>query len=324
LSKFASSKDTGKNIRDKVLIYGPTHTSKTHAALGWPDPAIIDVENRAGHFADRFQFMHARPRTMQDIVGVLDELQDGQIGCASFIIDGYSAIYEKLVVSHTDTFEKQGKMNAVTDYAMVNKRIAPVREFIFAAADRNLIVTAHSQQKYDRTGNNFSKRERIEFLGDDKFRYAFDYIFRTEATGPDPRANAIKFHVEKSASPRLKIGDTIVVRPNEAFYVLFQQRVSGVTASGNTHPRESGAADTPGRVTTPSSPVLSDNGSITTEQRDRLEVLMHQVGIAQSEFVTLTKNISARRTPLYQELTAREAATMIANLEKRLNERNAA
>ena len=248
-------------------------------------------------------------------------MQGGQIGCASFIIDGYSAIYEKLVVAHTDTFEKQGKMNAVTDYAMVNKRIAPIREFIFGAADRNLIVTAHSQQKYDRAGNNFSKRERVEFLGDDKFRYAFDYIFRTEATGPDPRTNAMNFHVEKSASPRLKIGDAIVVRPNEAFYALFQQRVSGATAPAN-HPRDTGSADTPGR-TTPS-PVLSDNGLIADEQRDRLEVLMHQVGLAQSEFVTLTKNISARRTPLYQELTAREAATMIANLEKRLNERNAA
>lgn len=305
MSLFKPSSETGKTVYDKILIWGPTHTSKTHAALGWPEPALVDVENRGAHFADRFVFSHAQPRTMDEILAIIEELKAGHLPCKSFILDGYSGIYEKLVVRHTVTVTVDGRVSAATDYVTVNKRIAPVREFMFSTSGQNLIITAHAQQKYDRQGKIFTKRSELQFLGDEKFRYAFDYIFRTEATGPDPRVHAIRFHVEKSASPKLKIGEVLLVRPNESLYETFHARVSYVSGSGKAAPAVSVA---------PPAAVPAD--PISAEQMDAIEVLSRRAGLGQLELGDFVKRIT-RRTPLYKNMDASEAQRLITVLEHR-------
>jgi len=326
LSLFKKSSETGKNVRDKILIFGPTHTSKTHAALGWPDPAIVDVENRAGHFSDRFDFFHAQPRTMDDILEVIAELKSGRIGCKTFVLDSYSAIYVKLVAVHTTvTSPQQGKVPvAVTDYATVNRRVAPIREFIFSTIDQDLIVVAHQQQKYDRAGNNFSKRKEVEFMGDEKFRYAFDYVFRTEPTGSDPRTHAVKFVIEKSASPKLKIGDVLAVKPNEKLYDVFRQRVG----KGETAARSSAAAPpSPEAAPAPASeppqqeqPALLDtavaNRPLTREQIAAIAKLQSQLGLNHGDIGVFVLGITEHRYQDYKSLTGGEAQTLIAMLEK--------
>lgn len=289
MSLFKSSEETGKNVCDKTLIWGPTHTSKTHASLTWPRPAVVDVENRARHFADRFKFEHAEPRTLKDILDIIAELKAGTLACDSFILDSYSAIYEKLVAMHTSTTTNaDGVTTAITDYVTVNKRIAPIREFVFSTAGQNLIVIAHAQQKYERQGKTFTKRG-IDFVGDEKFRYAFDYVFRTEPTGNDPRTHAVKFHVEKSASPHLKIGEFILVKPTESFYELLRAR---------THP-----------VTTAPEPISQD-------QAMQIEVLAQKLGWSETQLADAVKKIT-RRTPVYKSMDAPEADRLIHAMETR-------
>lgn len=313
MSRFAPSTETSKKVVEKILIYGPPHTSKTHAALGFPKPAIIDVENRAGHFAigERFKFMHAQPRTMANILDILDEAKTGELQCKSIIIDSYSAIHEKLVAQHTRSWkDNEGQMQAVTDYATVNRRIAPVREFIFQAVDEHLIVIAHQQQKFDRVGKVFNARKKVEFQGDDKFRFAFDYIFRTQPTGDDPKVSPVQFIVDsKSASPRLKIGDVILVRPGESFYDLFRAR----TGLGETKPPATQQVAAPSPAAAPAAPV----GPVTQEQIDAIEVAVGRLHLPQMELASLVKHIS-RGTPHYRQLSSAHAQRLVVVLHERL------
>ncbi len=305
-SLFQSSVETGKLTRDKVLIYGPTHTSKTHAALTFPKPAIVNVENRAGHFTDRFEFLHARPRTHADVLAVLEEARRGALQCETVIFDSYSADYEKLVARHTTEIETNGKLVVTTDYVTVNKRIAPVREFAFAAVTYNVVFIAHQQQKFDRNGNNFTRRNQADFRGDEKFRFAFDYIFRTESTGPDPRVAPVKFHVEKSASPHLKLGVALAVRPDESFYKIFRSRIAG-------------SAGTPGQSASSAPAPAAPEGMISDEQAATIKDLARSLHLGQLELADYCKNVS-RRSPHLMHLMAAEAARVIAVLERKVKD----
>jgi hypothetical protein len=346
VSSFKRSSETGKDVRDKIFIYGPTHTSKTHASLGWPDPAIVDVENRAGHFADRFDFGHAQPRTMDDILTTLDELRAGTIPCGTFIIDGYSVIYDKLRIAHTQVTEKTVagiiKRTAIIDNVSVNRRIAPVREFIFSTVAQHLVVTAHAQQKYDFVGeNNLRARDRQEFLGDDKFRFAFDYIFRAEATGAavgghDPRLHPIKFIVEKSASPRLKIGDAIVVKPTESLYVKFKERTApGSPVRGNSsddgnavtfrekavtdNRREAQTADESQGQDPPSQAIQNDLQPATGKQLTRIGELQRDGRMNNGDVALVVMQVTNRRTEQRMDLNFTEATAVIDKLQERVH-----
>jgi hypothetical protein len=219
MSLFRTSEQSATAVYDKILLWGPQYTGKTHTSLGWPSPALVDVETRGAHMADRFTFLHAEPTTVEQVGEVFKEIRGGQIPCETIIVDSYSAIYEKLVVQHTARTD-QGKY--VTDYVTVNKRIAACRDFAFGIARKNIIFIAHATEKFERQGNNF-KKLGIDFVGQQSFRYAFDYVFRLEATGPDPRTSPPRFHVEKSACPSaLPVGKFIAGLDYAKFHALTQ------------------------------------------------------------------------------------------------------
>lgn len=321
MTAFKRSSETGKHVHNKILIYGPTHTAKTHAALTFPDPALVDVERRGAHFADRFDFYHAQPRTLDELLLVVGELKGGALACGTFIIDSYSVIYEKLVVAHTQTTVNNGKPTAVVDFVSVNRRIAPMREFVFWTGEQDLIVIAHAQQKFDRTGNTFTKRQGLEFLGDDKFRFAFDYIFRTEAIGKDPRIAPIKFHVEKSASPHLKIGDEIVVRPNERFYESFQARVKPGAPPAASGEKKAINPSTPMSTDLPpgdeSAAIIEAAGPVSTTQLARIGELQSAARLNNGDLGVLILGVTSHRTQSKHDLSRSEADKLVGILEAR-------
>lgn len=327
MSFFKRSSETGKSVRDKILIYGPTHTSKTHQALTWPDPALVDVENRAAQFADRVDFFHAQPKTMDDINGILDELKRGSTNCATFIIDSYSTIFEKLRVAHTSLTQPdaQGKRTAIIDNVSVNRRIAPVREFIFSVFEHYLIVIAHAQQKYDFAGKeNLRARDRLEFLGDDKFRFSFDFVFRTQMQGNDPRQCPVKFIVEKSASPHVNVGDEWTVRPNERLFDVFMARTkrappppAGFAARPSQHvpehkpePQRSEPAKRPEEDPT--------NQPITVKQLREIGELQTRAKMNSGDLSIVIMGVTQNQVQSKNDLNAAEGDRVIAILHERV------
>lgn len=204
MSIFKPSTETGLYVPDKILFWGPPGAGKTHVALTWPEPALIDIEIRGRHFADRFGFQHAEIATLAQLATAFKELADAALTCKTIVTDSASAIYYKLVSEHTKLSDK-GKH--VTDWVTVNRRFLACMNFVFSIAGRSVIFTAHGATKLKRQGEGFVP-DGLKFVGDDRFRFAFDYIFRIESKG-DPRVSPAVFHVEKSASPSLKIGTAI-------------------------------------------------------------------------------------------------------------------
>src|SRR5581483_11646057 len=54
MSAFKPSSETGQQTFAKILFWGPPGAGKTHTALTWPEPALVDMETRGRNFANRF------------------------------------------------------------------------------------------------------------------------------------------------------------------------------------------------------------------------------------------------------------------------------
>ena len=298
MSFFRTSKQSSENVVDKILFYGPQFTGKTHTSLTWPKVALVDVETRAAHFAGRVDFMHAEPTTIEEIGQVFKEVRAGRIDCETVIVDSYSAIYEKLVVQHTKGTE-QGKY--VTDYVTVNKRIAGCRDFAFGMAGKNIIFIAHAIEKYARDGNNFTKRG-VDILGQESFRYAFDYIFRLEPTGNDPRVSPPKFIVEKSASVNLKIGQQIVGLNYAKFRELTNPKPQSVPAPASV------PATAAQRVEALPTGILQLLGSVSESDRRKIVTLAEGMKMPSQRLGLLIASITG---DMSEALAPNEVASLV-------------
>lgn len=298
-----SSSVSAADIRDKILLWGPQHSGKTHWALGAPSPAVVDLENRDLHFNDRFQFKHAAVSDLDMLAAVLKELKSGALPCESFIFDSYSAAYEKLVVAHT-TRTQEGAY--VTDYVTVNKRVAAMREFAFSVGNKNIIFIAHASMKFDRKGKVFTPKG-LDFVGDPKFRYAFDYVFRLEPTGADPRVSPANFVVEKSASPNLKVGESLKGLTYAKFFELTRGKVQAKAAEPPLKGEALADAQATGHAPAPNAEPIIDR------QARAIENLCKQFNIGEAQLKTIVRDVT-KRTSDYQHTTADEAALIIKQL----------
>jgi hypothetical protein len=279
-----SSSIKPEDVHDKILFWGPQHTGKTHVLLGWPDLALADAENRAAHFADRFRFKIAPCRSIEDLEQIAKALLADQIPCETIAFDSGSAIYLKFVELYT----KLGKGGRpVTDYVSVNKRFLSFINFVFSIAGKNVIFTMHAGDKLIRNGEDF-RNVGQQFVGDDRFRYAFDYIFRIESQG-DPRVKAPIFHVEKSASPNLKIGDKVVGLNYQKFIEITRPQIK---------------------------PEPEPPTTITEAQAQWIDDYVEKHRISKIRLADLVKQVSRRRTPVVRDLTLEEGPALVALLQK--------
>lgn len=297
-SLFKPSAETGKKLANKIFAWGPSGAGKTHFALEAERPALLDLENRARTFASRtdsFQFMHAEIDTLEDLGRAFKEIRTGSIPCESIVVDSASAIYYKLVAEHTTRSERGAY---VTDWVTVNRRFLDCLNFVFAIAGKTVIFTAHAATKLVRKGRDF-EAAGLKFVGDEKFRFGFDYIFRIEPHG-DPAKVPATFHVEKSSSPKLPLGAAI----KGLTYAKFVEMTSSAVA-------------TPSQPQLSRPALLDDGKPITPEQLARIDVLTRELQRGQMEIADDVKRIT-RRTPVRESMTAAEASRLIAVYEQRL------
>lgn len=289
MSLFTATTPTVQT-HDKVLIWGPTHTGKTHLLLQLaPEPlAVADIENRALHFADRFNFLHSPVPNPAALAAVLTELRAGKLECESVAFDSLSAAWDSLVVIHTNEL-------GITDWVTVKRRFLKLQDFVMSVHDKNVFLTAHAIQKYTRSGKDF-QGAGVDFVGDNKkFRYSLDYIIRLEPTGPDPRTSAPVAIFEKSASPNIKIGDKHRGLDRESFAWLKK----GEPKMISTPPPE---AQQP----------------ISDERIGAIESLAVELKLEGSRLVELIKGASNGRTIVLRELTELEGKRAEHALTKRL------
>lgn len=305
MSLFKSS-DTIKaaDLHDKILFWGPQHAGKTHVTMTWPKPLFVDAETRAAHFTDRFNFLLAECSSIEDVAAALKEIRTGNLPCESIVVDSATAIYYKFVDLYT-TSNSEGK--PITDWVAVNRRMLKFINFVFEITGKNVLFTAHAGEKLVRQGRDFTKAG-LQFVGDQKFRFAFDYVFRIEPQG-DPRVTPAKFVVEKSASPNVKVGQTIVGLDYGKFIELTRgkalQKAAEPPLKGEAlaDAQASGAAALPGGST----PILE-------RQIHAIDATCENLHVSQAQLTAVVREVTGKRTGDYTQITDKEAAEVIKRL----------
>lgn len=318
MSRFKPSSETAKHPVMKILLWGPPGAGKTHFMMGAPKLALIDVETRASNFAVRraksgqleFDFVHAEVSSLVDFAEILKEIRDGKVDCESVGVDSGSAIYLKFVEEHTALKETNKGRVYTTDYVTVNRRFISSLNFVFSLSGKNLIYSMHSAIKYEHDGNNL-KPIGTQFVGDEKFRFGFDYIFRLQPQG-DPTKNPPVFHCEKTSSPNLKLGAAI---PGLTFAQLRDICHSSSVAEGKTPAAE--------RAAPPASPppAQHSNGNgkpmARPQKIERVAKLRKELDLDEMQIGTFVHGCCKHRTSLYGELNDAELDHLIVVLEKR-------
>lgn len=298
MSLFKPSSESAKSPHVKILLWGPEGSGKTHFALSAPKPALIDVENRAVNFAQRreFTFAHAEIASLDELGHAFKEIKTGAIDCESVVIDSGSAIYTALVEEHTARTQ-QGAY--VTDWVTVNRRFLKCLNFVFAMTGKNVLFTAHAATKLIREGRDF-RTAGLKFVGDNRFRYGFDYIFRIEPKG-DPTKTPALFHVEKTSSPNMKLGEAI----SGLTWLKFREL---------TNARDSLAGGEPPAAPTAAPSAASPHGS----RLGRIEDLAAQLQLTELELGTFVRGITRHKTASVKDMRPDECDRLIAILEQRL------
>ncbi len=303
-----SGQITDADVFDKILFWGPNGVGKTHTAMTWPDPVFVDREGgRAAHFRDRFHFMHFAPTSLSDVAAAFKELRAPSAPGKTVVTDSASAIYADLVVEHTSRTEN-GKY--VTDWVTVNRRFGACLDFAFGVTAKNVIFTAHQATKLVRQGRDF-RADGLKFIGDEKFRYAFDYIFRLESKG-DPRVAPPIFHVEKSAAPDLKVGQQIQGLDYARFIALTRQKkAEPPPLKGEQLADAQARGDVPTR------------GELLARTIAKIGELVAQYAIAQTQIAAVVKYVTRGKQTDYTTITMLEEAEEIVARIVRLKEKRA-
>src|SRR6202044_642164 len=133
--------------------------------------------------------------SLEDLANAFKEIKAGTLRCESVVVDSGSAVYTSLVEEHTS---RTNTGAYVTDWVTVNRRFLKCLNFVFGITGRNVIFTAHAATKLIREGRDF-RTAGLKFVGDERFRFGFDYILRIEPKG-DPTKTPSLFHIEKTSS----------------------------------------------------------------------------------------------------------------------------
>lgn len=315
MSRFRSSAAlVAETPRLKVLVWGMPGVGKTHFGMTFPTPAVIDFENRARAFAGRFEFDHAAVGSLAELAEALKEVRT--LPNETIVIDSASAIYKAFERAHTGVPKRDGTVNeGETDYVTVNKRFAALISFAFAS-DKNVVFTAHTQEKMQREGRDF-KKLGANFTGDQRLRYALDYIFRMEPTGVNPATHPPRFTCEKSSSPNIVVGEAII----GLTYASLVARIAGKQPSPAPAPaakipsaEESGLkgeqladAIATGAVAPPARP---DTDPVDDGVINAIVAAAEQVGLDDQALVDLS--IRTIKTPAWRQTTVGNARALFA------------
>jgi hypothetical protein len=80
----------------KISIYGGPGVGKTWLALGFPKPAIIDLEGGTDFYSDRFQFSVLDTKSFAEVLNAIEFLETGNHDFQTLIIDPITVLYESL------------------------------------------------------------------------------------------------------------------------------------------------------------------------------------------------------------------------------------
>lgn len=202
----------------KVLLIGEAGVGKTHAALTFPKPAMIDAEGSADWFADRFgSFPVVATKSYADVTELLRQVRAGDVPCETVIIDSLTSIYNGLVNAATEARLKEKYPSddlRPLDWGRIKRKFSALLDELYYKLPVNVVCIGWIKPEYAKPGdmvkgqavkaNDLIKVGEV-FDGDKKTAYAFDFVIKIDGNdGKRTRATVIK-----SRSGKLTAGQVI-------------------------------------------------------------------------------------------------------------------
>lgn len=186
--------------RLKMYIYGESGTGKTTTCLSFPDPAVVDAELGSLYYGDTFDFHRIESNDPKVLDAAINELLVNPGNFKTFVIDPFTAIYDKIVQAKEDRMRlKTGDASYEIkglDYKSIKNEVKILVNKLLSL-DMNIIVTARSKSKY--AEGEFMKKIGNVPEGHKELPYMFDVILELSIKDDGTRVA----RVEKDRTNRL-------------------------------------------------------------------------------------------------------------------------
>lgn len=274
--------------RAKVLLIGEAGVGKSHAALTFPNPAVIDAEGSADWFADRFKFVAVPTKSYSDVRDLVKSVREGRVKCDTLVIDSLTSIYNGLVNAATMERQRSGSDDLrPLDWGRIKRKFSSLLDELYNQLPMNVVCVGWIKPEYAKPGDKVngkavSANDLVKigetFDGDRKTQYAFDFIFKI--IGNDgSKTEAV---VWKSRSGKLKQGQTIrdfSWKTLEALLPSGESTYRGMTDEEQEH-RDEGVLDAPAAPRTPPAESPADVEARMAKGRQNIALFAKNRGIS--------------------------------------------
>jgi hypothetical protein len=197
------TKATSVNKKLKVLVYGASGSGKTHFALTFPKPAVIDTEGGTELFSDRFDFDVLRTKDFNEVLKAVETAS----GYETVVIDPVTVLWQVIMEAGQIAAEnRQRAKNRNPDEATLTPRDwGVIKRKVNALYTRlvnmpcHVVVAGRIKDINEQRGNEVTKvGERVD--AEKSTEYLFDIIVKLQVDKDGKRWGII----EKDRSGKLQ------------------------------------------------------------------------------------------------------------------------
>lgn len=224
------TKATGVNKKLKVLVYGQSGSGKTHLALTFPRPAVIDCEGGTELFGGRFDFDVLRTKDLDEVLKALESINPAQYD--TVVVDPVTVLWQVMMEAGQVAAERRAlKQKRNPDEATLTPRDwGIIKRKVNALYTRlvnlpcHVVVCGRVKDVNETRGTEVVKTgERVD--AEKSTEYLFDIIVKLEV-GKDGKRTGI---VEKDRSGKLQ-GKRIL----DPSFSSFSDIITAVSANKTT------------------------------------------------------------------------------------------
>jgi len=199
------TKATGINKKLKVLVYGQSGSGKTHLALTFPRPAVIDCEGGTELFGGRFDFDVLRTKDLDEVLKAMENINPAQYD--TVVVDPVTVLWQVMMEAGQVAAERRAlKQKRNPDEATLTPRDwGIIKRKVNALYTRlvnlpcHVVVCGRIKDVNETRGTEVVKvGERVD--AEKSTEYLFDIIIKLEI-GRDGKRIGI---VEKDRSGKLQ------------------------------------------------------------------------------------------------------------------------
>lgn len=183
---FAPATPVAKKL--KVLLFGPSGSGKSIAALTWPRPAVVDAEGGTELYRGRhgFEFMVFDTKNVLELEQAIQFVRDdGGKTIDTLVIDPITVFYDVLKDATART-TRDGSLG-FREWARVNNRMKGIYNAL-TGLPVHVVVVARESVEYDGAGNDLRKVGQKPD-SDKGLPYIFDFVIRMN---PDHSGQIVK------------------------------------------------------------------------------------------------------------------------------------